>query len=158
VPEIVALLVSPIHRYEGRPEDGPLPAPDAELVSAAVIRAGKGIVGDRYFGKTAHVDAAVTLMAEESLPQGAGLAQTRRNVLLRGVDIDSLVGSEIELDCGAGVVRLRVNRPANPCAWMDAVIGPGSRDALRGRGGVRATPLTDGELRVGPVRVEVVSD
>lgn len=153
--EIVQLLASPLHRYEGRPADGPLPEAPGELVEEIEVRAGLGVVGDRYFGKRAHRDAAVTMIAAESLPPGADLRQLRRNILLRGVDVDALVGSTVSLDSGAGPVRLRANRPANPCAWLDVTIGPGARTALRGHGGVRCSPLDDGTLRVGPVRVEV---
>ncbi len=149
--EIVELLASPVHRYEGRPIDGPAPAPDGELVSEIHIRAGLGIVGDRYFAHRAHRDAAVTLIAAESLPPGAGLAQVRRNVLVAGIPVDDLVGQVLTLDSGAGPVRLRLNRRANPCAWMDVAIHPGAWRELRGKGGVRCTPLDDGILRVGPV-------
>jgi len=38
---------------------------------------------------------------------------------------------------------------------MDATIGPGARAALLGKGGVRCMPLTDGRLRVGPVRYQL---
>lgn len=153
--EIVELLASPVHRFEGRPSDGPAPAPEGELVARIRIRAGLGIVGDRYFGKPAHRDAGVTVIARESLPPGAGLAQVRRNILVSGLAVDELVGTVLVLDSGDGPVRLRVRRPANPCAWMDAVIGPGAREALRGRGGVRCVPLNDGSLRVGPVDVTI---
>lgn len=150
--EIVELLASPVHRYEGRPIDGPAPAPDGELVNEIHIRARLGIVGDRYFGHQAHRDAAVTLIAAESLPAGAGLAQVRRNVLVAGIPVDDLVGQVLTLDSGAGPVRLQLNRRANPCAWMDVAIRPGAWRELRGKGGVRCTPLDDGILRVGPVK------
>lgn len=145
------LLASPVHRYEGRPADGPAPAPPGELVEEVEIRAGAGIVGDRYFGHQAHRQAAVTVIASESLPAGADLTQVRRNILLEGVAVDDLVGRVLVLDSGSGPVRLRAHRPANPCAWMDATIGPGAMRALRGHGGIRCEPLTDGILRVGPV-------
>jgi len=156
MPEIVQLLVSPIHRYEGRPSDGPQPIEVAELVDEIEIRANLGIVGDRYFGERAHRDAAVTMMAAESLPPGADLTHTRRNVLLRGYDIDAQVGRTITIDSGVGPIAFAVHRPANPCAWMDAVIGPGSRDLLQGKGGVRTQPLDDGVLRIGPVTIAEV--
>ncbi|MGW0502280.1 molybdenum cofactor biosysynthesis protein [Micromonospora sp. NPDC003241] len=155
MPEIVELLASPTHRYVGRPSDGPAPAPDGESVDEIRVRAELGIVGDRYFGKPAHRGASVTVIAVESLPPGAGLTQVRRNVLIRGVDVDGLVGSVLVLDSGQGPVRLRVNRPAHPCAWMDVTIGPGAWRGLRGKGGVRCTPLTDGVLRLGPVDARV---
>jgi len=153
VPEIVELLASPTHRFEGRPSDGPAPAPPGEIVGHVEIRAGLGIVGDRYFARPAHRDASVTLIARESLPPGTGLTQVRRNILVAGIAVDDLVGSELCLDSGDGPVCLRVNRRANPCAWMDVTVGPGAWKALRGRGGIRCTPLNDGILRVGPVTV-----
>ncbi|WP_436529698.1 molybdenum cofactor biosysynthesis protein [Actinoplanes sp. HUAS TT8] len=154
--EIVELLASPIHRFEGRPADGPAPAPDGELVPEVRIRAGLGIVGDRYFNHAAHRDASITIIARESLPDGAGLAQARRNILVAGLrfgerTLDDLVGSTLTLDSGDGPIRLAVRRRANPCAWMDVSIGAGAFKALRGRGGVRCVPLDDGILRVGPV-------
>jgi hypothetical protein len=155
VPEIVELLASPVHRYEGRPADGPAAAPPGELIEEIRIREGLGIVGDRYFGKPAHREASVTVIAQESLPPGIGLSQVRRNILVSGVPVDDLVGRVLTLDSGDGPVSLRVTRRANPCAWMDVAIGPGAWRALRGKGGVRCRPLNDGILRVGPVGVTV---
>src|SRR5580765_5272082 len=117
-----------MHRYEGRPADGAAAATAGESVEVATVRAGLGLVGDRYFGARAHRLAAVTLMAAESLPPGASLAQARRNVLLRGAPVDEYVGHTLTFDCGDGPVVFRVHRPANPCAWMDVTIGPGARD------------------------------
>ncbi|OQD52001.1 molybdenum cofactor biosysynthesis protein [Streptomyces phaeoluteigriseus] len=164
--EIVQLLVSPVHRFSGRPGDGPsggpLDGPGDELVPSVRVRAGLGLVGDRYFGRPAHRNASVTVMAAESLPRDiapdADLRHTRRNILLRGVDIDALVGSTIVLDSGGGAVTLAVNRPARPCAWLDVTVGPGAQRALRGNGGVRCTPLSDGVLTVGGATFRVLGD
>lgn len=153
--QIVELLASPVHRFLGRPSDGPAPAPPGELVDSVQIRAGLGIVGDRYFGKPAHRDASVTVIAQESLPAGIGLAQVRRNILTTGLAVDELIGKVLILDSGDGPVSLRVNRAARPCAWMDVTVGPGAWKALRTTGGVRCTPLHDGVLRVGPVDATV---
>jgi MOSC domain-containing protein YiiM len=154
VPRIVELLVSPVHRFEGRPSDGPAPAPPGELVDEVRVRAGLGLVGDRYLGKTAHRDAAVTLIAQESLPAGVGLLQVRRNILVSGIPVDDLVGQVLTLDSGSGPVSFAVKRRANPCAWMDVSVGPGAFKALRGMGGIRCVPLNDGTLSVGPVSFE----
>ncbi|WP_422735122.1 molybdenum cofactor biosysynthesis protein [Micromonospora sp. WMMD729] len=153
--QIVELLASPVHRFLGRPSDGPAPAPPGELVDTVEIRAGLGIVGDRYFGKPAHRDASITVIAQESLPAGIGLAQVRRNILTTGLAVDELIGRVLVLDSGDGPVGLRVNRAARPCAWMDVTVGPGAWKALRATGGVRCTPLHDGVLRVGPVDATV---
>ncbi|MBL1082540.1 molybdenum cofactor biosysynthesis protein [Streptomyces actinomycinicus] len=150
--EILQLLVSPVHRLAGRPGGGLPELPPGELVTTAEIRAGLGIVGDRYFNQPAHRNASITLMAAERLPAPypADLLRTRRNVLLRGIDIDAFIGSTVFLDCGSGPVELEVRRAARPCAWMDTTLGPGAQRALRGGGGVRCRPLTNGVLTVGP--------
>ncbi|WP_240694680.1 molybdenum cofactor biosysynthesis protein [Cryobacterium sp. SO1] len=157
--EIVLLLASPVHRYEGRPADGPLPVVGEESRARLEVRAGLGIVGDRHFGRRAHVQASVTVMnaevldlvaAELALPHPLDPVATRRNILLRGVEIDALRGATFSLDSGDGPVQFRAHRPANPCAWMDVVLAPGAHRALRGRGGLRSEPLTDGMLRLGP--------
>ena len=151
--EVVHLLASPLHRYEGRPADGPREATGAESHASVEVREGLGIVGDRYFGHRAHVTSSVTIFAIESLEHverelGVSLdvADTRRNVVTRGLDIDRMRGEEFWL----GDVQFRAHRPANPCAWMDVALAPGAHRALRGRGGMRCEPLTDGLLNLGP--------
>lgn len=153
------LLASTIHRYEGRPSEGPRAAVGAEDFARVTVRAHLGIVGDRHFGKAAHRTASVTIMAVESVEHverslGLGHAldplDTRRNILVRGVDVDRLRGADFTLDSGAGPVLFHAHRPANPCAWMDVMLAPGAHKALRGRGGLRCEPLTSGELATGP--------
>ncbi|MFL0360852.1 molybdenum cofactor biosysynthesis protein [Curtobacterium flaccumfaciens] len=163
--EVALLLVSPRHRYEGRPADGALPVgaddPD-ESRDRIELRAGLGIVGDRYFAARAHVHASVTVIGLEGLEAvghaiGATVdpAATRRNVFLRGADVEALRGEPFSLesvtpDAGTGPVRFRGYRPANPCAWMDHEVAPGAFRAMRGRGGVRCDPESDGVLTLGP--------
>lgn len=168
--EIVTLMVSAVHAYEGRPAGGPRPDPGPVGREFVELRAGLGLVGDRYFNRRAHRNAAVTVFAAESLDQLArdlGLPGapdpllTRRNIILRGYPVDSLAaprggtGAVFSLDSGDGPVRLQANRPANPCAWMDSVLAPGAFRGLRGHGGVRCTPLDDGILRIGPAELTV---
>ncbi|MEV4314097.1 molybdenum cofactor biosysynthesis protein [Actinocrispum sp. NPDC049592] len=148
--EIVALHVASRHAFEGRPSDGPRPDPEPVGRARVEVRAGLGLVGDRYFGHRAHRNAAVTVFAFESLE---GLSDdplsVRRNIVLRGYPVDELRGT-FTLDTGDGPIRFTANRPANPCAWMDVAVRPGAFKALRGHGGMRCTPLDDGILRVGP--------
>ncbi|WP_112266994.1 MOSC domain-containing protein [Lentzea terrae] len=156
--EIVALHVSPVHAYEGRPSDGPRPDPEPVSRDHVEIRAQLGIVGDRFFNHRAHRNAAITLIAAESLdPWPVDPLLARRNIVVRGFDVDSLPrGTIFSLDTGDGPVRFEVHRRANPCAWMDAVIAPGAFKALRGKGGIRTVPLDDGVLRVGKAALAIV--
>ena len=159
--EIVALLVSPEHADECRPGNGPRTVA-THRPSTIELRAGHGVVGDRYAGRAAHRGAALTVIAAEALDAVAdelGLppldpALARRTVVTRGLDVEALRGVEFSVDSGDGPVRLRGGRPAAPCAWMDAVLAPGAHAALRGRAGVRCAVASAGTLRVGPLTVD----
>lgn len=157
MPEIVLLLASPLHRYEGRPRDGERPFDGDETPETIEIRKGLGVVGDRFFGRAAHRQESVTIMAIESVEGLGDPVTTRRNILVRGIDIDAMRGQEFSLDTGDGPVWFRAHRPANPCAWMDEQLSPGAMKALRNRGGMRCEPLTDGTLRLGPVTLALRS-
>jgi MOSC domain-containing protein YiiM len=135
-----------------------VPEQSADRRERIEVRAGFGIVGDRYAGKPAHRDASVTVLAAESVEAlaaelGAGPLDpllTRRNVVLRGAEVEALRGERFSLDSGEGVVLLQGGRPANPCAWLDTVLAPGAHRGMRGRGGIRCAPLSDGVLGLGP--------
>ncbi|NUU32969.1 MOSC domain-containing protein [Arthrobacter sp. C9C5] len=155
--EILHLLVSPTHAYFGRAREGAADVPTTDADQATLV-AGKGIVGDRFFGKAAHMDAAVTVFAVEALEAIAaelGTAAldpllTRRNVVVRGAHLAPLLGHEFALESGGGLARLKAGRPAHPCAWMDEMLAAGAHKAMRGRGGVRCQVLSDGDLQRGP--------
>lgn len=155
--EILHLLVSKDHAYFGRSRDGvaDVVTTDADRVD---VVAGKGIVGDRFFGKAAHMDAAVTLFAVESLEDIAQQLGSpsfdpllpRRNVVLRGAELAPLVSEDFVLESAGSSVSFHGGRPAHPCVWMDRVLAPGAHKAMRGRGGIRCRPLSSGLLHRGP--------
>lgn len=155
--EIVALVASPVHRYDGRPGTE-VPTQDGDRRKRIEVRAGHGVVGDRYAGRRAHRDAVVTLLAAEAVEALAAElgkpvpdpALARRTVVLRGAEVEALRGQVFSLDCGDGVVVLGGGRPANPCSWLDVALGPGAHRGLGGRAGIRCSALSDGSLRVGP--------
>ena len=154
------LLRAPAHAYFGRSKDGPADVP-TELPSSVEIVAHKGIRGDRFFGVKAHTEAAVSFLALEAWDAVGDVlgvevpdpSVARRNVVVRGLELDPLRGLEFELDSGDGWIRFRGGRPAHPCAWMDRMVVDGARKALIGRGGLRVEPLSDGILRVGELLV-----
>jgi MOSC domain-containing protein YiiM len=153
--EIIALHVSPEHAFAGRPADGPRPDPVPVQRDHVEVRAGLGLVGDRYFNHRAHRNAAVTLFAVESLEalrldSPPDPHSVRRNIVLRGFPVDELVDQRFTLNG----IRFEGHRAANPCVWMDVVVAPGAFRGLRGHGGVRCVPLDDGVLRLGPAVLE----
>ena len=151
------IYISPGHNYFGKPKDGPglHPTPD---VAAVEVRAGLGLVGDRYYGVPAHYEAQVTFFAVEVFD--ALLAEfqredltpilTRRNIVTRGVNLNQLIGQEFTITSEQGTASFAGTKPCNPCAWMDAMLGKGAHAFLRGRGGLRARILTSGTLYRGP--------
>ena len=150
-------MASAVHRYGGRP-GGPVPAQDGDRREVIEVRAGYGVVGDRYAGRPAHRDAQLTVLAVEALEAAAAATGSapfdpllaRRTVVLRGAEVEALRRQRFALDTGDGPVLLGGGRPAHPCAWLDVVLAPGAHAALRGRGGVRCAALSDGVLRLGP--------
>ena len=62
---------------------------------------------------------------------------TRRNVLARGIDLNTLIGKDFELQ---GVRFAGISECA-PCHWMNQALGPGAEEWLTGRGGLRCRIL-----------------
>jgi MOSC domain-containing protein YiiM len=160
--EVVALVVSPGHNYwfhDPDPSVGVGPYPTVYPASVEVV-AGQGVVGDRFYGKVSRLASAISFIAAEAVDAVAvelGLAPgaldprlTRRTVVTRGIDLNALRHGRFSLDTGDGPISFEAAGETSPCAWMDDRLAPGARDLLRGRGGLRANPVTSGVLRVGP--------
>ena len=105
-----------------------------------------GLRGDRYATKAGHYSERegegreVTLVARgdrrgERRRDHAREDETRRNVVTEGVALDELIGREFRI----GKVVLRGVRTCPPCAYLEGLLDrPGMKDAMAGRGGVRA--------------------
>jgi hypothetical protein len=140
-------------------------APEAEAkmvrVDRAMVRAGRGLEGDRYFdgrGTFSNVHARghdLTLIEAEvldglELPAGRlAPEEARRNVVTRGIDLNALVGRRFRI----GDVECFGQRLCEPCAHLERLTAqagkPGTLRALIHKGGLRADVLTDGEIGVG---------
>ena len=73
----------------------------------------------------------------------ASPSSLRRNVITRGIDLNTLIGQEFEVQG----VRFYGTGECRPCYWMNRAIAPGAEDFLKGRGGLRAEILSNGILR-----------
>jgi MOSC domain-containing protein YiiM len=130
-----------------------------ETVWRVAAHAGGGLDGDRYHLGTGDDSAlggegrGLTLVSADSIEkankENPGLdmtpALTRRNVTVRGVDLDGLIGREFRI----GRVRCRGVRLAEPCRYLEGLVGRPILAALAHRAGLRADILEDGEIAVG---------
>lgn len=149
--DVLHIFLSPGHNYFGRHGHPPGDHPLLE-VDAAECVAGHGLRGDRFHDGDPGHKGQITFFAQETLedvcrhlglpPCFPGLF--RRNVITRGVDLNTWIGREFEIQG----VHFAGSEECRPCYWMDRAVAPGAEVALRGRGGLRARILTDGWLRV----------
>lgn len=119
---------------------------------AAELEAGKGIAGDRFFDYKDDYKGQVTFFEYETFLDlrerfavfDRGPEAFRRNIITAGVDLNTLIGQEFEVQG----IRFQGIEEAKPCEWMNRAFCEGAEEALRGKGGLRARVLSSGLLRV----------
>ena len=129
------------------------PAREAAMVEVAQVQAatGGGLAGDRYKGGNGK--RGITLIQAEHLPAIAalaGLAQVapailRRNLVVSGIPLVALKGRRFRV----GELVLEGTASCDPCSRMEAALGPGGFNAMRGHGGLCARIVEGGTLRLG---------
>lgn len=148
---VEGIWISPGHDFrgrfgKGREQHGVVALDEVECV------AGSGLAGDRYFDYKENFKGQISFISSEILDELRGRfgdvdpTSLRRNVLVRGGDLESLVGRKFSVQ---GVV-FEGSEDCEPCFWMDQAVGKGAEEFLKGacRAGIRARILTDGRLRV----------
>jgi hypothetical protein len=133
--------------------------PMQPLVSATALP-GQGLEGDRYAAKAGTFSPRsnrlrgydLTLIESEvltraTLADGSYLsaAESRRNVVTNGIDLNALVGREFTI----GSVRAIGQRLCEPCVHLQRLTKPGVVAAFVHQGGLRADILSEGEIRLG---------
>lgn len=123
--------------------------PSEALAPVGSVRAvaGKGLEGDRhYFADGAEPGTALTLIEAEAI-EDAGLtgAQSRRQVVVRGIRLNDLVGKRFYV----GEVECVGTELCEPCLHLQQLTRPGIIKDLIHRGGIRADILTGGIISVG---------
>lgn len=144
------LFISPGHNFFGHHGQ---PAGMSPLFEVGQIEcvAGHGIRGDRFYDYKEDYKGQITFFSSEVFDDvcrslaaaGKSPGVARRNVVTRGVDLNSLVGKRFLVQ---GVEFEGISE-CKPCYWMDEAIAKGAEEALQGRGGLRAKILTSGILR-----------
>ena len=130
--------------------------PVAEVIAVA----GKGLLGDRYTGGSGK--RGLTLIQAEHLPVIAALAGhervaaglLRRNIVVSGLSVIALKGRRFRI----GEVLLEGTDPCDPCSRMEAALGPGGFNAMRGHGGLCARIVEGGRFQIADALIPVPVD
>jgi MOSC domain-containing protein YiiM len=150
------IFISPGHNYFGHAGRAPDDYPLQEVERIQCI-AGRGIRGDRFYDYKDNYKGQITFFAQE-VAEGLSAAfphvqksagALRRNVITSGVDLNSLIGAEFQLQG----VRFLGTGHCRPCFWLDQAFAPGTEEWLQGNGGLRAQILTCGSLTTGPAEL-----
>jgi MOSC domain-containing protein YiiM len=145
------IYISPGHNFFGHNGGPPGDHPTLEVPEVECV-AGRGLKGDRFFDFKPDNKGQVTFFSQETFDalcaelklSGKSPGESRRNIVVAGIDLNSLVGQEFEIQN----VKFRGMAECSPCHWMDQAFAPGAEHFLQKRGGLRAKILTDGKLRV----------
>jgi len=148
--KVEQLYISPGHNFFGRHEQPPGEYPLMEQTELHCV-SGRGIRGDRFFEYKDQYKGQITFFSSEVFAEVCSQLHvedkvpgvTRRNVITVGVDLNTLIGVEFEIQG----IRFAGTCECSPCYWMDLAIAPGAEMLLKGRGGLRARILADGVLR-----------
>lgn len=155
---IHSIYISSGHDFKGH-HGGPRGNHPVNSLEEASLKTGQGIEGDRYFGhaenfkgQATFFDWSVFQQVRErfDLPQ-MNPANFRRNILIQGVHLNSLIGKRFEL---SGIL-FEGSEECSPCYWMDEAVAPGLEDFLVHRGGLRVRILSGGILRTGLTKLRV---
>ena len=122
------------------------------------VVAGSGIEGDRYFGRHDEPGQNITFVEAEEIEaflaehvRAHDLSVTNRNVVMRGVRLNALVGKEFMV----GALRFRGVELCEPCLGLGTAMAAPNLTAavvvkhLVRRAGLRADALSSGELSLG---------
>lgn len=129
------------------------PERSADMVPLNEVAAeeGLGLTGDRYqrvdgprqvtLIQAEHLDAVASFLNRESVDP----ALTRRNLVIRGLNLLSLKGKKFRI----GEVVLEYSGECHPCSRMEINLGQGGYNAMRGHGGITARVVSSGKISKG---------
>lgn len=116
-------------------------------VESVLAVAGKGLTGDRHFFPDGAAEGEALTLIEAEAVEDVGLtgAQSRRQVVVRGVGLNDLVGKRFSV----GDVECLGIELCEPCLHLQQLTRPGIIKDLIHRGGLRADILSGGTIKIG---------
>src|SRR5882724_8194660 len=121
----------------------------AELWTVESVRAvaGKGLEGDRHFHEEGALPGQALTLVEAEVVEEVGLApgETRRQLTVRGIKLNDLVGKRFRV----GDVECFGVELCEPCLHLEELTRPGMIKALVHRAGINADTVSGGTIRVG---------
>ena len=158
--QIEQIFISPEHNFVGHYGEPPGTSPLIEKDRIQCV-AGKGLLGDRYFNHREDYKGQITFFSAEVFEQlrthfeirEKPVDALRRNVIVSGVNLLSLIGSDFEIQG----VKFRGTQHCAPCEWMDLAFAPGTKEFLKQNAGLRAKILSDGEIHVGDAQLRILT-
>lgn len=140
--------VGSIEHIVVRPDKREMPV----LVQQTFADAEKSLSGDHFSSKTSK-KRQVTLIQLEHLQGVASILGipaidprlTRRNLVVRGINLLALRNQKFKI----GEAVFEGTGYCHPCSRMEQNFGPGGYNAMRGHGGITATIVQSGEIKVG---------
>lgn len=109
-----------------------------------------GLEGDHYAGRSG--TRSVTLIQQEHIETIASLlhennidpADLRRNIVVSGINLLALKDREFKI----GTAVLKMTSLCHPCSRMEETFGDGGYNAVRGHGGINASVVIPGEIKL----------
>ena len=127
---------------------------DLSVVESIKVHEGTGLVGD-HFKRSSSGKRQVTLIQQEHLNAISSILGkkridpklTRRNIVVSGINLLSLKQHQFRI----GSVILDTTGICAPCNRMEENLGAGGYNAMRGHGGITATVIEEGEIKLGDI-------
>lgn len=110
----------------------------------------KGLQGDHYAGRSGN--RSVTLIQAEHIETICSLLhkdkiepeELRRNIVVSGINLLALKDREFKI----GSAVLKMTGLCHPCSRMEEVLGEGGYNAVRGHGGINASVVIPGIIKL----------
>lgn len=146
------LFSSPQHNYFTHPKFKAGDAPTT-VHQRLHLKVGCGIEGDRFeTGRypITFFSLEVAKLMEKEFAREIDSEIFRRNIIISGVNLCELIGKPFMV----GGVTFEGLAHCNPCTWMNAMIAKGAYGLMKGRGGLRARVIEDGEITLGKTTLQ----